>query len=529
MRSETPLSDAPPEDDRDAVLLPPELDADEVAVRSLRASQIGLNTKEPKISVAPLDEADGSGQFGAQGTGPFPAQRLSRISRVSQWAGVGQRTSLVEIAQVTETVARITQDRIPLQGLRFRVAVGGAALFSLVLLATIASTSGNWRWVPLGGFFVFVTVLLTYGTIRQIPRLTRRFGELSLPGRAGMWIGLAISALASTGALVTWGAQLASVRLAGVLIPVLTRKPPPPPEPAPTATAVVATERPPMPGRWTGHVWASPGSLFMPTSFYSDDGSFDLVLHFHGNPELVSASASAAKINALVHVTNLGLGSMAYRTHYAVGGLLDAMIGQIEMKTSERIGRPMKVRRLAFMCWSAGFGAVQSLLEQPGVLERVDALLVTDGIHPGYLPGGHEVDPAGIAQFVRFAKEAKAGRKLMVVTHSAIPTTEYASSTESADAILKALGADRAPFSESPSSLTFESAVNAFPARQVNWLQARSAAHAGNFHLYGYAGNDKPDHIAHLAQLSVTVLPELVKRWAAPVEVTPAALSAAIK
>jgi hypothetical protein len=307
---------------------------------------------------------------------------------------------------------------------------------------------------------------------------------------------------------------------------------PKPKAPEPVASAAVAEEKPPagpMPGRWTGHIWVNPGSLFMPPGFHSEDGSMDVILHFHGNPELVAESLAAANVNALVLVINMGLGSMAYRSPFAVGGMLDSMLNTIEAKTSAQIGRPMRVRRVALMSWSAGFGAVQSLLEQPGVMDRVDALLVADGIHPGYLPGGHEVDPAGIAPFVKFAKEAQAGRKLMAITHSEIPTYDYASSTESSEAILKELGITSAPSSDSPPPASFQSAADAFPARSIAWLQARSVAHDGNFFVWGYAGKDKPDHIAHLAQLSVTLLPPLAARWTQPPEAPPTAqVSAAI-
>jgi hypothetical protein len=37
--------------------------------------------------------------------------------------------------------------------------------------------------------------------------------------------------------------------------------------------------------------------------------------------------------------------------------------------------------------------------------------------------------------------------------------------------------------------------------------------HQGNLHVLACQGNGKGDHIAHLAQMSVSVLPPLIARW----------------
>ncbi len=47
-------------------------------------------------------------------------------------------------------------------------------------------------------------------------------------------------------------------------------------------------------------------------------------------------------------------------------------------------------------------------------------------------------------------------------------------------------------------------------------MQVGSEVHRGAFHVLGCSGEGKGDHIAHLAQMSVTVLPHLATRWAEP-------------
>ena len=267
--------------------------------------------------------------------------------------------------------------------------------------------------------------------------------------------------------------------------------------------------------RWDGHVWVRPGKLYMPPSFAPKEGTFDLILHFHGDGDLVHQSVFSTKLNALVHVTNLGTGSGPYESRFAVPGALDDLLKRIAAKSSEKVGEKLEVGRVAITTWSAGYGALSSLLSNEQTFERIDAVLVLDGIHGGFAPEGQrKVHPLAIAPFVKFAEQAAAGNKLMMITHSAIPTSDYCSSTESADAILAAVGAERRDVEgRSPPVVDLPVAIAAFPSRERNWLNVRTEAQKGDFHVLGCSGNGKGDHIAHLAQMSVTVLPELEKRW----------------
>jgi hypothetical protein len=55
-------------------------------------------------------------------------------------------------------------------------------------------------------------------------------------------------------------------------------------------------------------------------------------------------------------------------------------------------------------------------------------------------PAAHRVDTELMAGFVRFAREAAAGRKAMLLTHSAQVPEGYASTTETADFLIAAVG-----------------------------------------------------------------------------------------
>jgi hypothetical protein len=167
--------------------------------------------------------------------------------------------------------------------------------------------------------------------------------------------------------------------------------------------------------------------------------------------------------------------------------------------------------------WSAGYGALYFILNSRSRLDRVDAVLLMDSLHGSFAAGSKtDVHPISLAPFVRFGERAIASEKLMVVTHSLIETEGYPSTTQTADALLASLDVKRQkvdPIDASPEPVDLPVALRAFPSGERRWLRVISEAHEGNLHVYGCTGKGKGDHIAHLAQMSATVLPHLARRW----------------
>jgi hypothetical protein len=263
-----------------------------------------------------------------------------------------------------------------------------------------------------------------------------------------------------------------------------------------------------------GHVFVGGGVLHAPPSFRSDDGAFDLVMHFHGNTELVEESVGAARVNALVYVVNLGLGSGPYEERYSVPGIFDETLNRIQKSAKERGLRDAKLRRIALSSWSAGYGAIAKLLESQKICDRIDALLMLDGIHAAYVDKkAKTVDMLRLGPFVRVAREATEGRKLFTITHSDTIPIDYASTTETADVLLRETAVRRVEASETPPKVTLASAVGAMPKKTEQWLVQKTEARQGSLHVRGYQGQTPEHHMAHLIQMSVTVLPELAERW----------------
>ena len=133
--------------------------------------------------------------------------------------------------------------------------------------------------------------------------------------------------------------------------------------------------------------------------------------------------------------------------------------------------------------WSAGCGAIRELLKSPELYERTRALLLIDGIHTDYAAPG--INTEKLEVWVRFAREAIAGRRQMIVTHSEIFPGTFASTTETADYLLSTLQIPR------------HAVLRWGPMR----TQQLSEARAGRFLVVGYAGNSAPDHVDQMHSL----------------------------
>ncbi|HRI72162.1 MAG TPA: hypothetical protein PK156_48345, partial [Polyangium sp.] len=263
-----------------------------------------------------------------------------------------------------------------------------------------------------------------------------------------------------------------------------------------------------------GHVLVMGGLLHVPTAFRSDDGSFDLYMHFHGNPTVVKESANGASLNALVYTVNLGNGSGPYEEKYSVVGIFEQTVNKILETVKTRGLKEAKVRRVAVGSWSAGYGALSRVLNVEANVERIDSVLVMDGIHAAYLdPKTKVVDPVRLAPFLRFAKLAADGKRLFSISHSEIGGMTYASTQETADALLREVGAERAAAKQTPPRITIPPLLAALPKPQEAWLEQTTEAKTGELHVRGYSGQTPDQHMAHLVQMSVTVLPDLVERW----------------
>jgi hypothetical protein len=223
------------------------------------------------------------------------------------------------------------------------------------------------------------------------------------------------------------------------------------------------------------------GTLFVPQDL-TQKRTAPLLVFFHGGtwvPEVAAARNRMAAISIRV-----GAGSAVYVRAFTDPQRFENLLREAEQKAG------MRFAPLTLGGWSAGCGAIREILKSPTAYERVERVLAIDGIHTDYAEGhpgplDSKLAPENLELWLRLARDAVAGRKRLIVTHSEIFPGTYASTTETADYLLAQLGVRRQPV--------------------VRWgpmgTQELSRASAGRLLLIGFAGNAAPDHVDQLHSL----------------------------
>ncbi|MBM4358420.1 MAG: hypothetical protein FJ096_09960 [Deltaproteobacteria bacterium] len=228
-------------------------------------------------------------------------------------------------------------------------------------------------------------------------------------------------------------------------------------------------------------------------------GSFDVLIHFHGHEPARKEFVKTANGIVLVGI-DLGIGSGAYSSSFASPNVFEHLLDSIEKEMARRAGIPRaRIRHLGLSSWSAGYGAIQQILLQPAGA-KVDSIVLLDSLHAGYLGDGPEVAPAGLAQFIEFARKSASGKRFMFQSYSSIIPPGYASTREVAHYLIDALNG--------------QSRVSR--RADVLGLAMDERFDRGNYHVRGYLGDDKPDHCAHLGLLKDIVKTHLNRRWNPP-------------
>jgi hypothetical protein len=219
-------------------------------------------------------------------------------------------------------------------------------------------------------------------------------------------------------------------------------------------------------------------------------GGFDLVIHLLGD-EPARRELVRSRQRFVLYTLTLDV-SQSYAPLFSGTGFFSAIVTEIEQALGKRTGKIAKVRHVAASAWSAGFMGIEALLWQPESKD-LDAIILIDGLHAPREPQAFKEQ---LKPFVDFSGRAAAGERFMLVTHSSIDPIDYASTTESAHYLVAAMGGK-------------PQAVRRADALGLELVEYFSR---GNFHVRGYAGNDKADHCAQLALLR-DAYSALGRRW----------------
>ena len=246
---------------------------------------------------------------------------------------------------------------------------------------------------------------------------------------------------------------------------------------------------------------SSMGQLIIPDrGGLTKSGGFDVIFHFHGHEPARKEWVKVMDGAVLVGI-DLGIGSGAYSSAFSNPNTFKELVESVEKAVAKERDLPSaKARHIGLSAWSAGYGAVESILDQTYGKQVVDTVILLDGLHAGYVGDG--LDRTELNPFIAFAKKAKADQKLMFITHSSIIPPGYASTTETSNFLIHELGGK---------------VKKGKPRKGDPWgLELNSTFDAGNFHVRGYDGNDKMDHCAHFGLLAGILKHQVKPRWKTP-------------
>lgn len=221
------------------------------------------------------------------------------------------------------------------------------------------------------------------------------------------------------------------------------------------------------------------GTLFVPPGKHAT-----VLFFFHGGtwvPEVAAARNEMAVVGV-----QAGSGSGTYARLFEDPKRFLNLLREAEGKAGERF------TSVLLGGWSAGCGAIRQILQDPDSYAQVDGALMIDGIHTDYpdgKPGPLEskIGTGNLQVWLQLGRDAVAGRKRAIITHSEIFPGTFASTTETADYLVSQLGLKLNPV--------------------LKWgpigMQQISEASAGRLLILGYAGNSAPDHVDQLHSLPI--------------------------
>ena len=223
----------------------------------------------------------------------------------------------------------------------------------------------------------------------------------------------------------------------------------------------------------------SAGTLFVPASLAGKTEA-PLLLFMHGGAWISEVAAAKHGMVAIAIQRSDG-----YRSIFEKEDAFESLIAEASDKGS------LRWSTITVAGWSAGCQGIRQIMRSPSALKRLDRALMIDGIHTSYIDGKpgpleSKIDTEALAPIVAFAREAMAGRKRLLVTHSEIFPGTFASTTETADWLLRELDVKR------------QAVLQWGPMK----TQMLSEALSGSFHLVGFAGNSAPDHVDQLHSLT---------------------------
>lgn len=267
------------------------------------------------------------------------------------------------------------------------------------------------------------------------------------------------------------------------------------PVPPPMPRRAIAEPEVPPPGERI-ELADPPGAwvLFLPRTFDpARSREVGLTIHFHTVAWFAIEEHLRRGLAEPLVVVNLGQGSAVYRAPFEDPARFERLLEQVTSELRQRgAAADARITHVSIASFSAGYGAVRELVQQPGALRLIDRIVLCDSLYAGFEPGqGRRPSSENMEPWVPFCQAAARGEKTFCLSFSQVPTETYASTAECAAWLAETVGAALRPV-----------ARGALSATEDPDFALLSRADVGNFHLWGYAGQDAPAHLTHVRHVA---------------------------
>lgn len=213
----------------------------------------------------------------------------------------------------------------------------------------------------------------------------------------------------------------------------------------------------------------------------------NLLIHFHGASYVAKHAVSVQTESIVLANVHLGSGSSAYERPFSAEKIFDDFIAALHNRLKNEMPAFENFDSIYISSFSAGYGAVRAIIKYPENMNQIDDIILLDGLHTDYIPArtplakGGALNTTKLENFLKFAELAASGERKMIITHSEIFPGTYASTTETAEYLVRSLNLKRKPV--------------------LQWgpmgMQQVSETVQNDLHILAFAGNTAPDHIDH--------------------------------
>lgn len=241
--------------------------------------------------------------------------------------------------------------------------------------------------------------------------------------------------------------------------------------------------------------------LFVPSGYVSPGGVVNVVLHLSGKSADIEPGFVTLGWPAVLIEFDRGKGlSEQYARPFSDPALFPRLLDRAMAEVRKwKLADEPRLGWVVVSSFGAGYGGVRALLREPQHFDRIAAITLIDSIYagreriPGEPPG--PIIPEHMAEFVRFVREATAGRKSMLVTHTAHTSDSSAAPFWTSSYLIEALSGRAQPFDSK---------------WKKHGLRTTRRFQQGKILILGFTGVTGDDRIKHLRAIGSlwSVLPD---------------------